>query len=86
MKPRPPRAVESTIGLIATIVSIIATVAVLALAGLTITAGMDTPRQTITQERITTGGVQRLCVVARTGQRIDAMDCELIDARSGGVA
>lgn len=41
--------------------------------------------QTVTQEVRQTGDVKRLCLTAKTGERIDAMSCELIDPLSGGV-
>ena len=42
-------------------------------------------RQTVTQEVRQTGDVKRLCLTVKTGERIDAMSCELIDPLSGGV-
>ncbi len=41
--------------------------------------------QTVTQEVRQTGDVKRLCLTVKTGERIDAMSCELIDPLSGGV-
>lgn len=41
--------------------------------------------QTGTQEVRQTGDVKRLCMTVKTGERIDAMSCELIDPLSGGV-
>ncbi|MDB6907573.1 hypothetical protein [Bifidobacterium longum] len=41
--------------------------------------------QTVTQEVRHTGDVKRLCMTVKTGERIDAMSCELIDPLSGGV-
>ena len=41
--------------------------------------------QTVTQEVRQTGDVIRLCMTVKTGERIDAMSCELIDPLSGGV-
>lgn len=41
--------------------------------------------QTVTQEVRRTGDVKRLCLTVKTGERIDAMSCELIDPLSGGV-
>lgn len=41
--------------------------------------------QTVTQEVRRTGDVKRLCMTVKTGERIDAMSCELIDPLSGGV-
>ena len=35
--------------------------------------------QTVTQEVRRTGDVKRLCLTVKTGERIDAMSCELID-------
>ena len=71
--------VESTIGLLFTII-----IAILALA---IVSAMDTgPSQRIVQQVETTGDVRRLCIEARTGERVDAMSCDLIDPHTGGVA
>lgn len=44
------------------------------------------PEQTIIQRVETTGDVRRLCIEAKTGERIDAMSCDLIDPHTGGVA
>lgn len=41
--------------------------------------------QTVTQEVRQTGDVKRLCMTVKTGERIDAISCELIDPLSGGV-
>ena len=41
--------------------------------------------QTVTQEVRQTGDVKRLCMTVKTGERIDAMSCELIDPLSRGV-
>lgn len=45
----------------------------------------EQPAQTVTQEVRHTGDVKRLCMTVKTGERIDAMSCELIDPLSGGV-
>ena len=42
-------------------------------------------RRYLTQEVRRTGDVKRLCLTVKTGERIDAMSCELIDPLSGGV-
>lgn len=48
---------------------------------------MDTgPGQHTVQQMETTGDVRRLCIEAKTGERIDAMSCDLIDPHTGGVA
>ncbi|OSH06187.1 hypothetical protein LMG18897_0287 [Bifidobacterium adolescentis] len=73
--------VESTIAL-AVIVAM-----VLAVIGLTAYAVANpTLEQTIVQKVETTGDVRRLCIEAKTGERIDAMSCDLIDPHTGGVA
>lgn len=79
--------VESTIGLIATIIIAILALAVASLIGLVVYAAMDTgPSQHIVQQMETTGDIRRLCIEAKTGERIDAMSCDLIDPHTGGVA
>lgn len=78
--------VESTIGLVFTIVIAVIVAMVLAVIGLTAYAVTNVaPEQTIIQKVETTGDVKRLCVEARTGEHIEAMSCELIDQQSGGV-
>lgn len=79
--------VESTIGLVFTIVIAVIVAMVLAVIGLTAYA-VTTPasEQTIIQRVETTGDVRRLCIEAKTGERIDAMSCDLIDPHTGGVA
>lgn len=59
---------------------------VLAVIGLTAYAvTTPAPEQTIIQRVETTGDVKRLCIEARTNNRIDAMSCQLIDPHTGGV-
>lgn len=70
--------VESTIGLVFTIV-----IAVIGLTAYAVTT--PAPEQTIIQRVETTGDVKRLCIEARTNNRIDAMSCQLIDPHTGGV-
>lgn len=78
--------VESTIGLLFTIIIAILALAIVS-AGLAAYAAMDTgPSQRIVQQVETTGDVRRLCIEARTGERVDAMSCDLIDPHTGGVA
>lgn len=67
--------VESTIGLVFTIV--------IGLTAYAVTT--PAPEQTIIQRVETTGDVKRLCIEARTNNRIDAMSCQLIDPHTGGV-
>ena len=71
--------IESTIGLVFTIVG-----AVIGLTAYAVTT--PAPEQTIIQRVETTGDVRRLCIEAKTGERIDAMSCDLIDPHTGGVA
>lgn len=79
--------VESTIGLVFTIVIAVIVAMVLAVIGLTAYAVANpTLEQTIIQKVETTGDVRRLCIEAKTGERIDAMSCDLIDPHTGGVA
>lgn len=71
--------VESTIGLLFTIIIAILALAIVSAIGLAAYAAMDTgPSQRIVQQVETTGDVRRLC--------IDAMSCDLIDPHAGGVA
>ena len=78
--------VESTIGLVFTIVIAVIVAMVLAVIGLTAYAvTTPAPEQTIIQRAETTGDVKRLCIEARTNHRIDAMSCQLIDPHTGGV-
>lgn len=78
--------VESTIGLVFTIALAVIVAMVLAVIGLTAYAATNVaPEQTIVQKVETTGDVRRLRIEAKTGERIDAMSCELIDPLSGGV-
>ena len=66
--------VESTIGLLFTIIIAILALAIVSAIGLAAYAAMDTgPSQRIVQQVETTGDVRRLCIEARTGERVDAM-------------
>lgn len=79
--------VESTIGLVFTIALAVIVAMVLAVIGLTAYAVTNpTLEQTIVQKVETTGDVRRLCIEAKTGERVDAMSCDLIDPHTGGVA
>ncbi|TPH36167.1 tight junction protein ZO-3 [Bifidobacterium longum subsp. longum] len=79
--------VESTIGLVFTIALAVIVAMVLAVIGLTAYAATNVaPEQTIVQKVETTGDVRRLCIEAKTGERVDAMSCDLIDPHTGGVA
>lgn len=79
--------VESTIGLVFTIALAVIVAMVLAVIGLTAYAVANpTLEQSIIQKVETTGDVRRLCIEAKTGERIDAMSCDLIDPHTGGVA
>ena len=69
-----------------TIVIAVIVAMVLAVIGLTAYAvTTPAPEQTIIQRVETTGDVKRLCIEARTNNRIDAMSCQLIDPHTGGV-
>ena len=69
----------------------IAPAAVIAFAALAVGYGLGEQAQlgqqaqTVTQEVRQTGDVKRLCMTVKTGERIDAISCELIDPLSGGV-
>lgn len=70
----------------------IAPAAVIAFAALAVGYGLgeqaqlgEQDVQTVTQEVRQTSDVKRLCLTVKTGERIDAMSCELIDPLSGGV-
>ena len=77
---------ESTIRLAFVIVSVIIGGMVLAVISITAAATINpTPEQTIIQKVETTGDVRRLCIEVKTGERIDAMSCDLIDPHTGGV-
>ncbi len=79
--------IEPAIGLVFTIVGAVIVAMVLAVIGLTAYAATTpAPEQTIIQRVETTGDVRRLCIEAKTGERIDAMSCDLIDPHTGGVA
>lgn len=56
------------------------------LIGYTIATGNDQPKQTTIQKIETTGDIKRFCIEIKTGDHIDAIDCELIDPVTGGVA
>jgi hypothetical protein len=75
--------VEFTIGLVFTIVIAAMVLAVIGLTAYAVTT--PAPEQTIIQRVETTGDVKRLCIEARTNNRIDAMSCQLIDPHTGGV-
>lgn len=78
--------VESTIGLVFIIALAVIVAMVLAVIGLTAYAvTTPAPEQTLIQKVETTGDVRRLCIEAKTGERIDAMSCDLIDPHTGGV-
>lgn len=66
--------------------ALIALIAAIGLIGYTIATGNDQPKQTTIQKIETTGDIKRFCVEIKTGDHIDAIDCELIDPVTGGVA
>lgn len=41
--------------------------------------------QTVTQEVRRTGDVKRLCLTVKTGERIDAITCQVLDGMTGEV-
>lgn len=87
-KPFKDWTLENFVGL-----AMLATVTLLVVSGLTAIcfvcwAGTQTPsqpEQTVIQQVETTGDVKRLCIEAKTDERIDAMRCQLIDTHTGGV-
>ena len=73
---------EEFTGLLFALIALIAAttlIAAIGLIGYTIATGNDQPKQT-------TGDIKRFCVEIKTGDHIDAIDCELIDPVTGGVA
>lgn len=80
---------EEFAGLLFALIALIAAttlIAAIGLIGYTITTGNDQPKQTTIQNIETTGDIKRFCVEIKTGDHIDAIDCELIDPVTGGVA
>ena len=43
----------------------------------------EQPAQTVTQEVRRTGDVKRLCLTVKTGGRIDAITCQVLDGMTG---
>lgn len=80
---------EEFTGLLFALIALIAATTLIAdigLIGYTIATGNDQPKQTTIQKIETTGDIKRFCVEIKTGDHIDAIDCELIDPVTGGVA
>ena len=80
---------EEFTGLLFALIALIAAttlIATIGLIGYTIATGNDQPKQTTIQKIETTGDIKRFCVEIKTGDHIDAIDCELIDPVTGGVA
>lgn len=68
----------------------IAPTAVIAFAALAVGYGLgeqaqlgEQPAQTVTQEVRRTGDVKRLCLTVKTGGRIDAITCQVLDGMTG---
>lgn len=68
----------------------IATAAVIAFAALAVGYGLgeqaqlgEQEAQTVTQEIRHTGDVKRLCLTVKTGGRIDAITCQVLDDTTG---
>lgn len=68
----------------------IAPAAVIAFAALAVGYGLDEQAQlgerdvqTVTQEVRRTGDVKRLCLTVKTGGRIDAITCQVLDGMTG---
>lgn len=81
--------IENFVGLLFLLTAGLATlglIATIGLIGYTITTGNNKPQQTTIQKIETTGDVKRLCIETKTGDHIDAIDCELIDPMTGGIA
>ena len=80
---------EEFAGLLFALIALIAAttlIAAIGLIGYTIATGNVQPKQTTIQKIETTGDIKRFCVEIKTGDHIDAIDCELIDPLTGGVA
>lgn len=70
----------------------IAPAAVIAFAALAVGYGLgeqaqlgERDVQTVTQEVRLTGDVKRLCLTVKTGERIDAITCQVLDGMTGEV-
>ncbi len=70
----------------------IAPAAVIAFAALAVGYGLgeqaqlgERDVQTVTQEVRRTGDVKRLCLTVKTGERIDAITCQVLDGMTGEV-
>lgn len=62
----------------------IAPAAVIAFAALAVGYGLgERDVQTVTQEVRRTGDVKRLCLTVKTGGRIDAITCQVLDGMTG---
>lgn len=68
----------------------IAPAAVIAFAALAVGYGLgeqaqlgERDVQTVTQEVRRTGDVKRLCLTVKTGERIDAITCQVLDGMTG---
>lgn len=80
--PQPASAIMRMLTIIATLCAFILT----AFAGYAIGRASPTlPAQTTNTETITLGDVKRYCITIKTGDRIDAIDCNLIDDMTGQV-
>lgn len=80
---------EEITGLLFSLIALIAAtglITTIGLIGYTIATGNDQPKQTTIQKIETTGDIKRFCIEIKTGDHIDAIDCELIDPVTGGVA
>lgn len=77
---------EEFTGLLFALIAATTLIAAIGLIGYTIATGNDQPKQTTIQKIETTGDIKRFCVEIKTGDHIDAIDCELIDPVTGGVA
>lgn len=78
--------VESTIGLLFTIIIAILALAIVSAIGLAAYAAMDTGPASVSCSRWRPRAMFAACIEARTGERVDAMSCDLIDPHAGGVA
>ena len=52
-------------------------------AALAVGYGLGEQAQTVTQEVRRTGDVKRLCLTVKTGGRIDAITCQVLDDTTG---
>lgn len=61
-------------------------IVVASFAALAVGYGLGEQAQTVTQEVRHTGDVKRLCLTVKTGGRIDAITCQVLDDMTGALS